>query len=153
MASVCAWPMVGKCGYHRHFRLAKTLSMPLYDTDYATVLCPMAAGLRITSGAELARDGCRRHAAPDCQGGGWRARRASGPWAGRGRQAMDGRAALHARHAAGSGSVPGQQGLWTNFGHGHQGFTLGPTTGTLLAAAMAKTGAPIDAAFCPARWL
>ena len=61
-------PMVGKRGYHRHFRLAKTLSMPLYDTDYATVLCPMAAGLRITSGAELARMGAaatpRRRAIP-----------------------------------------------------------------------------------------
>ncbi len=32
------------------------------------------------------------------------------------------------------GPAPGTEGLWFNFGHGHQGFTLGPTAANLLAA-------------------
>jgi D-amino-acid dehydrogenase len=34
------------------------------------------------------------------------------------------------------GPAPGQPELWFGFGHGHQGLTLGPTTGRLLAAMM-----------------
>ena len=34
------------------------------------------------------------------------------------------------------GRLPGQDGAWCAFGHAHQGFTLGPTTGRLLAAMM-----------------
>jgi D-amino-acid dehydrogenase len=33
--------------------------------------------------------------------------------------------------------LPRHRTLWGNFGHGHQGFTLGPTTGRLLADRMA----------------
>ena len=29
-----------------------------------------------------------------------------------------------------------QKGLWMNFGHGHQGFTLGPVSAEMLAAMM-----------------
>lgn len=31
------------------------------------------------------------------------------------------------------GKAPKHKGMWFNFGHGHQGFTLGPTTAHLLA--------------------
>jgi D-amino-acid dehydrogenase len=34
------------------------------------------------------------------------------------------------------GAAPRHKGLWFNFGHGHQGFTLGPTTGEVLADVM-----------------
>ncbi|MET4608905.1 glycine/D-amino acid oxidase-like deaminating enzyme [Bradyrhizobium sp. JR4.1] len=34
------------------------------------------------------------------------------------------------------GHAPRHHGLWLHFGHGHQGFTLGPTTGRLLAELM-----------------
>jgi D-amino-acid dehydrogenase len=37
------------------------------------------------------------------------------------------------------GRLPGQDGVWCAFGHAHQGLTLGPTTGRLLADMM--TGA------------
>jgi hypothetical protein len=43
----------------------------------------------------------------------------------------------HAGHDASGGRCPHHRGLWFNFGHGHQGFTLGPTTGHLLAGVMA----------------
>jgi D-amino-acid dehydrogenase len=35
------------------------------------------------------------------------------------------------------GRAPGHQGVWYAFGHCHQGLTLGPTTGRLLAEMMA----------------
>ena len=31
------------------------------------------------------------------------------------------------------GRVPDQPNLWAHFGHGHQGFTLGPVTAEILA--------------------
>jgi D-amino-acid dehydrogenase len=31
------------------------------------------------------------------------------------------------------GAAPKHSGLWFNFGHAHQGFTLGPVSGRLLA--------------------
>jgi D-amino-acid dehydrogenase len=34
------------------------------------------------------------------------------------------------------GPAPSQAHLWFAFGHAHQGFTLGPTTGRLLAEMM-----------------
>ena len=34
------------------------------------------------------------------------------------------------------GAAPHHQNLWFNFGHGHQGFTLGPTCAELLALQM-----------------
>ena len=34
------------------------------------------------------------------------------------------------------GQMPGQDGAWCAFGHAHQGLTLGPTTGRLLAGMM-----------------
>jgi D-amino-acid dehydrogenase len=34
------------------------------------------------------------------------------------------------------GPAPGQKGLWLDFGHHHLGFTLGPSSGRLLAEIM-----------------
>jgi len=49
--------------------------------------------------------------------------------------------------------VPGQSSLWCAFGHAHQGFTLGPITGELLAAQMAGKPARVDATpFAPGRF-
>jgi D-amino-acid dehydrogenase len=31
------------------------------------------------------------------------------------------------------GPAPNHPGLWFNFGHAHQGFTLGPASGRLMA--------------------
>jgi D-amino-acid dehydrogenase len=49
------------------------------------------------------------------------------------------------------GAAPLHPGLWFNFGHGHQGFTLGPTTGELLAETMAKDSAHPIPLLAPAR--
>ena len=43
------------------------------------------------------------------------------------------------------GMAPRHRGLWMNFGHGHQGFTLGPATGRLLAEIMNGEAPSLDA--------
>jgi D-amino-acid dehydrogenase len=44
-------------------------------------------------------------------------------------------------------------GLWCAFGHGHQGFTLGPVTGELLAAMMMGETPKVDVRpFSPGRF-
>jgi D-amino-acid dehydrogenase len=51
------------------------------------------------------------------------------------------------------GPAARHKGLWFNFGHGHQGFTLGPATGRILAELMNGEPANIDVAACaPARF-
>jgi D-amino-acid dehydrogenase len=52
------------------------------------------------------------------------------------------------------GPAPRHAGLWFNFGHAHQGFTLGPTAGRLLAAMMGGESAGIDMTpYLPARFV
>jgi D-amino-acid dehydrogenase len=51
------------------------------------------------------------------------------------------------------GAVPEVPGMWCAFGHGHQGFTLGPMTGELLAAMMTGGAPRVDVRpFSPARF-
>jgi D-amino-acid dehydrogenase len=42
------------------------------------------------------------------------------------------------------GRIPSQSHLWCAFGHAHQGFTLGPTTGRLLAEMMTGEAPFVD---------
>ncbi len=44
------------------------------------------------------------------------------------------------------GPAPDKAGLWLAFGHGHQGFTLGPATGELLAQMMDGEEPAVDMA-------
>jgi D-amino-acid dehydrogenase len=146
------YPMVRKRGYHRHYRAPKCLQVPLRDSDFGYMLAPMSAGLRITTGAELvARD------APPSPLQLIRAETAAAelldlgapvenePWSGT-RPCMPDMLPV-------IGEAPSHKGLWMHFGHGHQGFTLGPATGRLLAELM--SGEPPFAdirPFSPARW-
>ena len=51
------------------------------------------------------------------------------------------------------GPAPRHPGLWFNFGHAHQGFTLGPVAGRLLAEMVAGERSWIDPApYAPARF-
>ncbi|HOI67889.1 MAG TPA: FAD-dependent oxidoreductase, partial [Thiomonas arsenitoxydans] len=43
-----------------------------------------------------------------------------------------------------TGPAPRHSGLWFNFGHAHQGFTLGPVAGRLLAEMAAGERGWID---------
>ncbi|SMF64147.1 D-amino-acid dehydrogenase [Tistlia consotensis] len=132
-------PMIRKRGYHRHYHAAAGsnagLDLPLLDEEYGYVMAPMARGLRITTGAELALPD-----APPTPVQLRRAEQAAGelltlgapvepePWLGN-RPCMPDMLPL-------VGRAPHHPGLWLHFGHGHQGFTLGPTTGRLLAELM-----------------
>jgi D-amino-acid dehydrogenase len=146
--------MVGKRGYHMHFALPsdRAPQTPLLDPSVGAVYAPMQAGLRIATGADLS------HGAPPAMP----------------RQVLRARAAASdlldlgapVEDAAWSGmrpcmpdmlplvgAAPRHPGLWFNFGHGHQGFTLGPTTGELLAALMDGDESPLAEGLSPMRRL
>ncbi len=128
--------MVFKRGYHGHYDTDRPLRRPLVDPEHGIVAAPMRQGLRIATGAALVA----QDAPPDL------------------RQLQRGAAAISDLVAIGArrdepqwhgtrpclpdmlpmaGPAPRHQGLWFHFGHGHQGFTLGPTTARCLADWMA----------------
>jgi D-amino-acid dehydrogenase len=134
-------PLAGKRGYHMHYGAEGNagLSRPVLDTDFGYVITPMAAGIRLTTGAEFAAmsasptpvqldrvEPIARKIFPLGQ------RLESEPWLGR-RPCMPDMLPV-------IGAVPGEKGLWANFGHHHLGLTLGPITGELLTQMI--TGAP-----------
>lgn len=142
-------PLFRKRGYHCHFETTAGPDLLLVDVENSAVLAPMRAGLRILTGAEIAQ----APTAPtpvQLTRATQAARRLfeigrpldRAPWVGN-RPCMPDMLPV-------VGAVPGQSGLWANFGHGHQGFTLGPTTAALLGDEM--TGAPVAfAAMSPGR--
>ncbi|GJD51960.1 D-amino acid dehydrogenase 1 [Methylobacterium crusticola] len=145
------FPMLRKRGYHRHWRSAPTLSLPLLDAANGYVMAPMARGLRITTGADLSSAEAATSpiqlaraeaAARDLVDLG--APYENTPWSGI-RPCMPDMLPV-------IGEAPRHPGLWLHFGHGHQGFTLGPATGRLLAEAMSGEAPSVAAApFDPGR--
>jgi D-amino-acid dehydrogenase len=130
-------PLFGKRGYHVHFRLAGNAvqNHTIVDAEAGFVLAPMRAGIRLTTGAEFARmdapptpvqiaraEPLARALMPLAE------RIEEKPWMGVRPCLPDMLPAI--------GPLPGQPGAWCAFGHAHQGFTLGPTTGRLLAEMM-----------------
>lgn len=126
------YPLFIKRGYHQHFHAPQSLNQPMLDAERGYVLAPMAHGLRLTTGAEFAP----LDAAPTPV----QLKKAQGsareivnlgeplqtpPWLGARPCTSDMLPVI--------GAAPRHTGLWFNFGHGHQGFTLGPVTGRLLA--------------------
>ncbi|MFT4190939.1 MAG: FAD-dependent oxidoreductase, partial [Comamonas sp.] len=120
-------PLFIKRGYHRHHQGGGTLGRPLLDTDHGMVLAPMKRGLRVTTGAEFAA-----HAAPPTPVQLRAAEQAAERLLGLG-QPVEDTPWLGARPCTVDmlpviGPAPRHRGLWFHFGHGHQGFTLGPAT-------------------------
>ena len=133
-------PMVLKRGYHRHFAMPVPPRRPMLDMANGVVLAPMRAGLRICTAADLR---AAPHPAPPQLARGEAAARDlldigaptdAAPWSGQ-RPCMPDMLPV-------VGVVPGQPGLWAHFGHGHQGFTLGPVTAGVLADAVEGRGWP-----------
>jgi D-amino-acid dehydrogenase len=127
--------MVRKRGYHRHYAGGSPLDLPLRDAANGYVMTPMQSGLRITTGAELtALDGKLDPVQLSYAEQTARKLISLGqaiepePWFGT-RPCMPDMLPV-------IGAAPRHKGLWLNFGHGHQGFTLGPTTGRLIAELM-----------------
>jgi D-amino-acid dehydrogenase len=145
-------PMLEKRGYHRHYAGGQKLDLPLRDAAFGYVMAPMTKGLRLTTGAELS--------APDAKPTPVQLMRAEAaarelidlgkpvevePWLGT-RPCMPDMLPL-------LGRAPRHDGLWLHFGHGHQGFTLGPTTGRMLAELMSDEQPIVEAsAFRPDRF-
>lgn len=127
-------PMGLKRGYHLHF--AQDPNAPLTatfaDEHHGYVLTPKVAGIRLTTGAEFAKPNAGptprqlEQVIPIAQklhplG----AQIEEKPWMGI-RPCMPDMLPV-------IGETPRQRNLWCAFGHGHQGLTLGPITGQLIA--------------------
>jgi len=139
------FPLVRKRGYHRHYAGGTSLQLPLIDTSLGYGMAPMARGLRITTGAEFTGPDApptpvqldhAEAAARQLVDLGDRVE--ADPWYGTRPCTPDMLPVL--------GQAPRHRGLWMNFGHGHQGFTLGPVTGRLLAELMTGESPVVDAA-------
>jgi len=135
-----------KRGYHMRYadNAAHPLDTPLYDADAGCVLAPMLSGLRLTTGAEFAdRDApptpfaldrvepLARQLYPSLGD-----RLAPTPWLGHRPCTSDMLPII--------GSLPNYPGIWFNFGHCHQGLTMAPTSGILLAQLMNKEAPVIN---------
>jgi len=134
------FPMAPKRGYHQHYRAQgkATLQHALTDTAWGYVMVPMEQGIRLTTGAEIAD--------PEDPPNPVQLARLlpyaqelfpladpvdKAPWYGSRPCFADSRPVI--------GPAPKHSGLWLNFGHGHMGLTMGPSTAHLLADMM--TGA------------
>ncbi|QTF91011.1 FAD-binding oxidoreductase [Halomonas sp. BM-2019] len=130
-------PLFVKRGYHMHYSAegGAALNHWVMDAEKGFLLEPMRAGIRLTTGAELAdldsppqyrqlaaAEKVARKLFPLGK------RRDSQPWKGARPCMPDMKPVI--------GPAPGKEGLWMAIGHGHQGFTLGPVTGKLLAQMM-----------------
>ena len=128
-------PLFGKRGYHLHFTPQGNAGLTRPVASNGFLLAPMRAGIRLTTGVEFARPGTAptpvqlRRAEPI-------ARRLlplgdavePQPWMGVRPATPDMLPII--------GPAPTEAHLWFAFGHAHQGFTLGPATGRLLAEMM-----------------
>lgn len=124
--------MIMKHGAHRMYSVGVRLKRPVFHAEYGVVLSSMRAGLRMTCGVALEGPGRE----PDTR---QLLRAAQGL-----RGVIDLGAALPGEPWRGTrpflpdmlplvGRAPRHDRLWFHFGHGHQGFTLGPTTARHLA--------------------
>lgn len=128
------FPLFPKRGYHWHYQpvIERSLQHSILDADNGYLLGPMKMGIRLTTGAEMAtlygppRRGqiqlCERIARDILPLG--KAIEPQ-PWYGSRPCLPDMKPII--------GAAPRHRNLWLAIGHAHQGFTLGPTTGRLLA--------------------
>lgn len=138
-------PIVLERGQHLHALPADgaRLTRPIHDVGGGYVMSPMSAGIRITTGVQLAGHGAR----PDLsQMAAARAAAAAavplGPdapvpaWAGARPSFPDAIPAigLHPRYPT----------LAVAAGHGHIGFSTGPVTGQMVAALLTGAPSPVD---------
>jgi D-amino-acid dehydrogenase len=145
-------PLFIKRGYHQHYTAPHSLNQPLLDAEAGYVLAPMARGLRLTTGAQFARLDAAPHPVQVARAEAL----ARGlmdlgpalpepPWHGARPCTADMLPVM--------GAAPRHPGLWFNFGHGHQGFTLGPVAGKLVAALVTGDTPDMDPApYAPGRF-
>ncbi|MGH8780274.1 NAD(P)/FAD-dependent oxidoreductase [Paraburkholderia sp.] len=135
-----------KRGYHMHYgsRLGARLNHPVLDVENGYLLAPMAKGIRLTTGAEIARrdapktpnqlaavEPVARTLFPLTD------RLDAEPWMGRRPCTSDMMPII--------GPAGKHKDLWFAFGHAHHGLTLGPVTGRLIAEMMTGEETLVDA--------
>jgi D-amino-acid dehydrogenase len=140
-------PLFGKRGYHMHYKLRgnAVLNRPMLDNDNGYLMGPMRYGVRLTTGAEFAPTNAP--ATPVQLERAERAARQLLPLTER----VDAKPWMGVRPCTPDmlpiiGKAPGREGLWCAFGHAHQGLTLGPTTGRLIAEMMTGAAPFVDPA-------
>jgi D-amino-acid dehydrogenase len=138
-------PLAVKRGYHMHYapRRAAHLNHPILDVEHGYVLAPMARGIRLTTGAEIAlAEAARTPVQLDAVEPIARTlfplgeRLDAEPWMGRRPCTPDMMPII--------GPAMKHQGLWFAFGHAHHGLTLGPVTGRLIAEMMTGEQTLVD---------
>lgn len=127
-------PLFVKRGYHMHYAMdaKRPLNNWVADLETGYLIAPMRAGIRLTTGAELAlqeapatpvqlarAEAVARRLFPLGE------RLDAVPWLGSRPCTADMLPVI--------GPAANHPGLWFAFGHGHQGLTLGPATGRLVA--------------------
>lgn len=136
-------PLFGKRGYHLHFAPQGNAGLTRPVASNGFLLAPMRRGIRLTTGVEFARLSAEptpvqlRRAEPIARtifplGEAVE----PAPWMGIRPCTPDMLPII--------GPAPGEAHLWLAFGHAHQGFTLGPTTGRLLAELMTGDAPFVD---------
>lgn len=138
-------PLFVKRGYHMHYGSDPDRPLNTWFADLETgyLLAPMRHGIRLTTGAELAMidadptpvqlgraEAVARRMFPLGE------RLDPAPWMGARPCTADMLPVI--------GPAPEHPGLWFAFGHGHQGLTLGPVTGRLIAEMMTGEAPLVD---------
>ena len=130
-------PLAVKRGYHMHYAPQQDarLNHPVLDVENGYLLAPMARGIRLTTGAEIARrDAAKTPTQLEAVEPIARTlfplgeRLDDEPW-------MGGRPCTPDMMPV-IGPAKQHEGLWFAFGHAHHGLTLGPITGRLIAEMM-----------------
>ena len=126
------FPLFIKRGYHQHFAQPTCLNLPMLDAEVGYCVLPTRIGVRLTTGAEFALIGAppsrvqlERTARSARELIGLGEPLPAAPWWGSRPCTADMLPVM--------GPAPRHPGLWFNFGHSHQGFTLGPVAGRHIA--------------------
>ena len=141
-------PMIYKRGYHGHFDCQLVPKVPFVDVQYGTAVSAMSQGLRLTTGVALVDTDSASQPKQLRRGA-----KAIGELLDIGQQ-LDEPSWFGTRPCLPDmlplvGPAPRHQNLWFNFGHGHQGFTLGPTTAELLALQMIEEPSELSSQLMP----
>jgi D-amino-acid dehydrogenase len=126
-------PLFPMRGYHQHFETTEknSINHSLIDMDKGFVMGPMQQGIRITTGAEVSvmdakKDFGQLQAVLDIAKNilPLKDKVESDPWCGSRPCMPDMKPVI--------GASGKHNNLWFAFGHGYQGFTLGPITGRII---------------------
>ena len=127
-------PLAVKRGYHMHYEAQPEarLNHPVLDVEHGYLIAPMRCGIRLTTGAELARRDAPR--TPTQLNTVEPIARTLFPLGVR----IDGEPWMGSRPCTPDmmpiiGPARRHKDLWFAFGHAHHGFTLGAVTGRLVA--------------------